>query len=394
MAGSPIRPIVRPICHPIIRGINTLVGGTTGSSRTNFVLDGVTQLGSVVRAGNTATKFNSSGLLEIVAANVARDNHYDPVTLVKGGTLLEMAATNSCLRSDDLTDAAWVKTSCTAAKDAVGLTGGANSCSTLTATGANATCLQSFVHASSTRCGSLYLKRKTGSGTVEITVDNGTTWTPVAVDGTFRPFFRAQGTLTNGVFGIRIVTSGDEIYVDGCQYETPLGSSNWTPSSYIPTAGATATRAGDVLIDIPLAFGAEGTFFFEGYITAGNGASCTLFYPSDNTTSNRIVVARTGTKTIECDTYSGGVRQAIPTTTAITDGVKFKLAYGYKLNDFAVSLNGAAAVTDVLGAAPVAMSEIAIGNVLTGGTQLNGCILNSWFEPVRGTNIELAALSA
>ncbi len=27
MAGSPIRPIVRPICQPIIRGINTLVGG-------------------------------------------------------------------------------------------------------------------------------------------------------------------------------------------------------------------------------------------------------------------------------------------------------------------------------------------------------------------------------
>lgn len=32
MAGSPIRPIVRPICQPIIRGINTLVGGTSAPS--------------------------------------------------------------------------------------------------------------------------------------------------------------------------------------------------------------------------------------------------------------------------------------------------------------------------------------------------------------------------
>lgn len=356
------------------------------------ILDGLLQSPTTLTRASAATYFDSAGLLKSAAVDVARVD-YDPLTLVKKGLYIESAMTNVCLRSDDLSNASWVKTSCTAAKDAVGLDGNSNSCSTLTATGANATCLQSFVHASGTRCGSFYIKRKTGSGTVEITIDNGTTWTPVAVDGTWQRFFRAQGTLTNGVFGIRIVTSGDEVYVDGGQYEQPLGSSGWLPTSYIPTAGSSVSRSADILIDAAFAFGSEGTIYFEGDIYLGTGAGATLFYPSDNTTSNRIVIARTNSKTIECDTYSGGVRQAIPTTAAITDGVKFKLAYGWKVNDFGVSLNGGAAVTDVSGIVPVSMTEYAVGNILTGGTQLNGHVLNLFDYPTKKTSAELVTMS-
>lgn len=54
MAGSPIRPIVRPICQPIIRGINTLVGGSTPSLPANVVTTGgnaVTSGGANVTSG-------------------------------------------------------------------------------------------------------------------------------------------------------------------------------------------------------------------------------------------------------------------------------------------------------------------------------------------------------
>lgn len=389
-----IRPVLQSVVRPILKDIfdATRNSGGGSSGYTAFVLDGVIQSPVTLTRASSATYFDSAGLLQTAGTNVARVD-YDNLTLVKKGLYIEGAMTNVCLRSDDLSDAAWVKTNCTAAKNAIGLSGGANTCSTVTATGASATILQSFVHGSGTRCGSMYIKRKTGTGTVEMTVDNGTTWTVVSLDGTWKRFFVAQGTLTNGVFGLRITTSGDEVLVDGCQYENPLGSSDWLPSSYIPTAGSSVSRSADILIDAAFAFGTEGTFFFEGDIYLGTGAGATLFYPSDNTTANRIVVARTNTKTIECDTYSGGVRQAIPTTTAISDGVKFKLAYGWKVNDFAVSLNGAAVVTDVLGSVPVAMSEIAIGNILIGGTQLQGHVLNHGTYNTKKTNAEIVTLA-
>lgn len=370
------------------------IGGTSGPvlPYTPFVLDGVLTSSATLTRASSATYFDSAGVLQVAAINAKRVN-YDHLTLVKKGLLIEAAVTNSCLRSDDFSNATWVKTNCTAAKNATGLNGVASSASTLTATGANATCLQAFVHASSTRCGSMYVKRKTGTGTVEMTVDNGTTWTALSLNSTFKRFFVAQAAVTNGTFGLRIVTSGDEVEVDGCQYEMPTGTSEWQPTSYIPTVGSTMSRSADVLIDAPFAFGTEGTIFFEGSCDFGAGASGNLFYASDNTTNNRITIMRTTTKVIEADTYSGGVRAAVPTTAATTVATKFKLAYGWKLNDFGISLNGGAAVTDVSGAAPIAMTEYATGNSLTGGTELKGHILNLFHYNTKKTSAELATMS-
>lgn len=114
----------------------------------------------------------------------------------------------------DLTGS-WTLTNCTAAKDAVGLDGVASSCSTLTASGASATCL--IVGGANTYRYSVYLKRKTGTGTVTAqngatTVDvtsliNSSTWTRVSCT-------TADGS-ANGGYGILLATSGDEVYVDG-----------------------------------------------------------------------------------------------------------------------------------------------------------------------------------
>jgi len=358
---------LKGIFEDFVRGVSSpitaSVGGAPALDYVSFVLDGVLQSPTAITRAGSATMFDSSLLLVSVGTNVARDNYYNNVTTFERGSMIESSATNFCLHSNDQTNAAWVKTNMTVAKNEVGLDGNVNTACTLTATAANATCLQSFVHASGTRCGSIYISRKTGTGNIDVTVDNGVTWiTMGTVDGLYRRHFTAQSGLTNGVFGIRIVTSGDEIIVDGAQFETPNGTSAWTPSSYIPTTTGSVSRAADVLINAAYAFGTEGMFYFEGDIDCGDGASCTLVYPSDNTTNNRITMSRTGTRTIECDTFSGGVRTAVPTTAAIINGVKFKCVYGWKLNDFAVSLNGAAVVTDVSGATPVGMNEYATGN--------------------------------
>ena len=53
---------------------------------------------AVTRSGNTATRVNASGLIEVVNANLPRFD-YDPVTLACKGLLVEEARTNSLLSS-------------------------------------------------------------------------------------------------------------------------------------------------------------------------------------------------------------------------------------------------------------------------------------------------------
>jgi len=158
------------------------------------------------------------------------------------GVLLEGASTNDALHSADLSNSAWVKTGGTAAKDATGLDGVAGSASTFTATAGNATCLQTVTAASAKRTYSVDIKRKTGTGVVEITIDGGTTWTPVTLSTAFFTRFQVTQTLANPQFGIRLVTSGDAVEVDANQCEVlPFASSR------IPTTTAAVTRVRDYM---------------------------------------------------------------------------------------------------------------------------------------------------
>jgi len=126
-------------------------------------------------------------------------------------------STDSALHNRDLTNAAWVKTSVTAAKDAEGADGTPSGASTLTATGANGTVLQTVTAASGTHAFRPLVKRKTGTGTIEITTDNGGTWTDITSQLNSLKYTRVvtdKAAVTNPQFGFRIVTSGDEVEVD------------------------------------------------------------------------------------------------------------------------------------------------------------------------------------
>jgi hypothetical protein len=158
------------------------------------------------------------------------------------GLLVEGARTNVVLRNRDLTNAAWTKTNITAAKDQVGVDGEANSASSIEATAGNGTVLQSITLASSARFQSAYVKRLVGTGTIEMTMNGGSTWTAVTVTASWTRVSIPTATLANPNVGFRIVTSGDKIAVDFVQNENGAFA-----SSPVATEASQVTRAADAI---------------------------------------------------------------------------------------------------------------------------------------------------
>lgn len=161
------------------------------------------------------------------------------------GYYVEGARTNLILYSRDMTNVAWVKTNITAALTATGICGGTNIASTLTATAGNGTCLQTITIAAAARSSSAYVKRRTGSGTIEFTRNNGTSWTNITslINGSTFTRVKIENTsVLNPVVGFRIVTSGDAIDVDMVQDEP--GAMAGSP---IATTTVGVTRNADVL---------------------------------------------------------------------------------------------------------------------------------------------------
>jgi hypothetical protein len=156
----------------------------------------------------------------------------------------EPAATNICKRSETLENASWVSggggTTVTA-NTVAGPTGQVLA-ETLLAAGANATLIQDLgTIASAVKTFSIYLKRKTGTGNIDLTLDGGSTWTTKVITASWARYEITQ-TLADPDCGIRIVTSGDEVYAFGAQVEATAFATR-----YITTVAANVTRNADAL---------------------------------------------------------------------------------------------------------------------------------------------------
>lgn len=240
---------------------------------------------TTVRA-STAWYFDSAGLLKSVGNNILRLT-YDPITLAALGLLVEGARTNVVLHNRDLTQAAWVPTDVTPLKNQVGLDGLANSSSSITATAANGTILQAITLASSARFQTAYVKRLVGSGTLEMTMDNGSTWTAVTVTSGWTRVEIPTQTLANPTVGFRIATSGDSFAIDLVQNEN--GADKTSP---IVTAGASVTRAAELHTALASAFpydATKGTVYSEGISYGANNTQRTLWQIDDGTSNERLL---------------------------------------------------------------------------------------------------------
>ena len=205
-----------------------------------------------------AHSFDSSGNLVAVGGDDLPRYEHDPTNNnAQFGLLMEEARTNEALWNQDMTNAVWATVNMTTAMDATGLDGQANSASTITASAANGTILQTVTKASADNAYSVWVRRVTGSGNIDITDNNGTNWTTLTglSSSVFTRHSIRRPANANPVFGFRIVTSGDVVEVDMNQLEEVLAGGHESHAlSEIPTQGSSVTRAQEFAITLDIAW--------------------------------------------------------------------------------------------------------------------------------------------
>ena len=331
----------------------------------------------------------ASGLLVPSVANTPRIEYDAAGNLL--GLLVEATRTNLGLYSNDLTNAAWVKSNTTAAKTSTGPDGVASSASRLTASAGNGTCLQSVTSGSATRAYSVWLKRITGTGNVDLTVDNASTWTTKTITSDWTRVDISQAAVTNPIFGIRIVTSADAVDVWCNQLESAA-----FPSSAIPTTTGSVARAAETCART---LGAEfsataGTVLAVGRSSGGQDAAANQFaFSIDDGTLNEEfrLVRNTGTDTAQYAVIDGAGAQAALTGT-FANATAFKAALAWTASDFALSFNGAAVSTDAAGTLPT-VTTLNLQCGPGGGSPMIGHIRTFHYWPERKANAELVRLA-
>jgi hypothetical protein len=346
---------------------------------------------------SAATYFDSAGVLQTAGTNVARFDH-NPITLAARGLLIEEARTNLVRWNRDLTNALWTKTNCTAVKDQTGIDGVASSASRITASAANGTCLQTNTSGSQGRIQTAYVKRLVGSGAVDMTMDGGTTWTAIAVTGSWTRVSIPAQTVGNPSSGFRIQTSGDSIAVDYVQNEATNVLNSF--SSPIATTTASVTRAVDQASMTGTNFSSwfnasAGTFYCEADHTRSAAFGNTPFYASDNAASNRIDTLIGGSATlVQHEVVAAGLTQAnLNLSGSVTPGTPFKTASAYAVNDVAACLNGGTVGTDTTVTLPTGIDRIFIG-WNSGSAVLNGHMKRLTYFSTRRSNADLQAMTA
>jgi hypothetical protein len=182
-------------------------------------------------------------------------------------------------------------------------------------------------------------------------------------------------------------TSEVHFYAWGAQLEA--GS---YPTSYIPTYGTSASRAGDscVKTGISSLIGqTEGTFFFQigekttesiAIFEAGQGSAQYRFFVYTDT-SNKL-------KVLVVDNFSVQVSY----TSSVNVESNAKIAIAYASNDYAIYMNGSQLSTDTSASVPP-MNQLAVGSDRSGVATATNNTKQALLFKTRLTNAELAALT-
>jgi hypothetical protein len=161
-------------------------------------------------------------------------------------------------------------------------------------------------------------------------------------------------------------------------------------TSYIPTTSAAVTRAVDSALVTPISSfynASEGTLFAEYRTGAGTPVAAAMVI-DDGTNDNRVGLFLGASQIAIAATYTtvGGI-------SAVANTI-FKSVLGYRANDHAASVNGAAVATNTAIGVPSGLTTLGIG-AEAGGTYAQPCghIRKIAYFPKRLSNALLQSLT-
>ena len=370
----------------------TAMGGTL-DSRITFSRADATAL---------ATFINSSGYVETVATAQAPRFDFDPITLVAKGLLLEGPATNLLNWSETFattggTNNNWADTNLT--RTSTNNTSPRNDATALriTASAANGTIISSAaIGTSASRVLSVWLRRVTGTGNIQYTLDNGTSYTTQAITSSWVRYSFPATTAAQRV-GFRIVTSADAIEIWGAQLETQAST------SYIATGASQVTRAVDTAIIAGTNFsswytgGTSGTFVSNWYGSASTPTARSVVATNDQTTKHLHLYQTASALTLRLADF--GAAATVTTANSLAPDVLTKGAFSYNGTATSLCMNGGTVATGTL-AFSAAPTWLSIGGPSTDGTSitdttvmLNNSIRTLKYFPARLSDGQIQGLT-
>ena len=380
---------------------------------------------------STATFVGSNGLIQSATTNTPRID-FDPVTNDRKGFLIEEARTNAFDNSEDFTSANFTLTSLTVTSNQGTAPDGTNNADKVVAnvasqcfmlkntgiTSGDTHTLSVFAKADGLNfiqitgstgfptefqnynlsTGALASSSSTLSSSIE---DFGNGWYRLALTLT------ANNTVTNGRFVIALM-SGDDGRIDSDATSTPSGTDGVLlfgaqfeegafPTSYIPTSGATVTRAADAASIATSAFGYnqdEGTFLAEASTFDDiSSAKCVFFASSSGAHfTDRLNLFFSSSEVVKFDIEVGNTQVANITRGSGFLNVFKKMAAAYQENNAALAVTGLDASADTSCTIPT-NTILQIGAFSNSTTFLNGHIKKIQYFPRRLSDTQLQEIT-
>ena len=370
---------------------------------------------------SSATVVNKDGLIETVGAGMPRIDYKDNS---EGALLLEPQRTNLITQSEAFDNSYWTKSGASVTSGFVSPDGTNNAFKLVenTSNSAHRIFNGSGLSVSGNVSMSVFAK-KGGRNFIRLTnnniagaffdLNNGvvlgvSSGVTAKIEDFSNDWYRCSITQT-GVANERLIVylsnngidttyQGDGasgVYIYGAQLEE--GS---YATSYIPTSGSTVTRLAGLSDTENLSHvigQTEGVIFYDGILVHKSTSTAEdLFELSiDDGSDDNAFFINNYNNSLTIILKSGGSNSFFNNSFNPTEGAKYKLAFAYKENDFALYINGNQIATGSSGTAP-AMNQITFGNYFDNRVNFrNSAKINDFrLYNTRLSNSELQALTS
>lgn len=406
--------------------VNDYANDLTDSGRPSDLL--------TVSRASTKMVVGRDRLLASVAANTLAYRH-DPVTGAPQGVLVEAAATNLALRSQELDNATWSKTRSTVTANAATAPDGTATADKLVEDTSNGTHFSSQAFSGTTNTSAYTYSRwvqAAGRTEVQLMIIEGATFTRSVscifnlTAGTAGTAVTAGGATAGtpkieafpgGIYRCSITATlgGSDTSIQTRDYIASAGVTSYTgdgtsglylwgaqletgsyASSYVPTTTTTVTRNADMVSIATSLFplsATQGTLYVA-FERPAIGSSVAFASLNNVFSSNSIALTSGGAapNSLRADVQTGAVIVAqITLTTVDAANVINRAAVAYRADDFAAVLNGGAVLTDTSGAIPV-VTRLTLGG--TGVATAAAFIRRVAYFSRRLTDAELIRLTS